>query len=289
MVNYDPKSWLHVFTHESSKAIFKRLSAALIYVALYTSMLAFVFHYFQVDYVGTTAVHSIMGIVLGFFLVFRSNGAYDRWWEGRKTWGALVNNSRNMAMKFAVMVPEDHVHRKLITDCMAAYPKTLKEHLRAGVAKEEMEKLRNDLHLDLIPHMPNAIAKKLIEITNILKKEGTIDAEQYRVLDSQLISLTDITGICERIKNTPIPYSYSIFMKKFIFLFLITLPFAFLPTYSYWTIVISMLLLYVLMSIELLAEEIEDPFGSDINDLPTDELSVKIEQNIRHIMGDLSA
>ena len=152
------------------------------------------------------------------------------------------------------------------------------------MAEDEVDRLRSELQLDHIGHIPNSIAKKLVFLTNQLKKEGTIDAEQYRVLDDQIMSLTDITGICERIKNTPIPYSYSTFTKKFIFIFLATLPFAFLPTYGFWTIGIVLLLLYVLMSIELLAEEIEDPFGSDINDLPTDELSKKIEQNVRNIM-----
>ncbi len=284
MKNYDPKSWFHLFTHDYSRAIFAKLIQGMVYLALYTGILAFVFHYFEISYPGTTAVHSIMGIVLGFFLVFRSNGAYDRWWEGRKTWGALVNNSRNLAIKFAVMLPASHKDRQQITDCISAYPKTLKEHLRNGVPEEEVAKLRTALQLDTIQHMPNAIAKRLVWFVNNLKKEGTIDAEQYRVLDNQVMSLTDITGVCERIRNTPIPYSYNLFLKKFIFVFLTTLPFAFLPTYGYWTIGISALLLYVLMSIELLAEEIEDPFGSDINDLPTDGLSVKIEENVRNIM-----
>ena len=285
MINYNPKSWIIVFTGQYSRYIFSQLASAILYVGAYTAILAFIAHYFEITYEGTTSVHSIMGIVIGFFLVFRSNGAYDRWWEGRKTWGALVNNSRNLAMKFAVMVPVDHQHRVLIADCISAFPRTLKEHLRDGVPETEVDKLRQSLHLDVFGHIPNAIAKKLVWVANELKKDGTIDAEQYRVLDDQIMALTDITGICERIKNTPIPYSYSIFMKKFIFLFITTLPFAFLPTYGYWTIAIVTLLLYVLMSIELLAEEIEDPFGSDINDLPTDELSVKIEQNVRSIMG----
>ena len=284
MINYNPKNWLYLFTQQYSREIFARLSTRMIYLAVYSGFLAFLFNYFKIDYPGTTAVHSIMGIVLGFFLVFRSNGAYDRWWEGRKTWGALVNNSRNMAMKFAVMVPVEHPNRKIITDCIAAYPKALKEHLRSGMIEDDVKKMRDDLRLDLIDHLPNAIAKKLVWLVNELKRDQTIDAEQYRVLDQQIMSLTEITGVCERIKNTPIPYSYSIFLKKFIFVFLTTLPFAFVTSYGYWTIVISVLLLYVLMSIELLAEEIEDPFGSDINDLPTDELSVKIEQNVRNIM-----
>ena len=118
-----------------------------------------------------------------------------------------------------------------------------------------------------------------------MKKEGTIDAEQYRVLDTELVMLTDITGRCERIRNTPIPYSYSMFMKKFIFTYIITLPFAFITDYHYWTTIIVVLILYILLSIELLAEEIEDPFGSDINDLPLDILSEKIERNVKELMG----
>ena len=125
----------------------------------------------------------------------------------------------------------------------------------------------------------------LYQEVNKLKKSNVIDAEQYRVLDNELVALTDVTGICERIKNTPIPYSYIMFMKKFIFVFMITLPFAFVDLFGFYTVGIVVLLLYILLSIELLAEEIEDPFGTDENDLPTDELAVKIKANIEEIMS----
>lgn len=285
MINYNPKNWIFLVSHKYSRHVFNQLLPAMLYTGAYTAVIAFLIHQYHVEFKGTPAVHSIMGIVLGFFLVFRTNGAYDRWWEGRKVWGALVNNCRNVAMKFAVMLAEDHPHRELIKEIIAAYPSTLKEHLRNGMPSGDANALREKLHLDRMPHMPNSIAKKLIWVTNELKKEGTIDGEQYRVLDSEIRSLTDITGMCERIKNTPIPYSYSLFMKKFIFIFIATLPLAFITTYGYWTIAIVVMLLYVLLSIELLAEEIEDPFGSDINDLPTDLLSKKIDGNVRDILG----
>ena len=285
MQEYNPKSWLNLLFHSYSRYVFRKLLPALFYLAIYTLAIAFVFKYFNVDFKSTTSVHSILGIVLGFFLVFRTNGAYDRWWEGRKVWGELVNNCRNMSMKFAVMIPSDHPLRIHIAECISAFPKTLKEHLREGVSKEFKEELVEKLHMDNICHVPNAISKKLFSMTNILKKDGSIDAEQYRVLDTELVMLTDITGRCERIRNTPIPYSYSMFMKKFIFTYIITLPLAFVTTYHYWTTLIVVLILYILLSIELLAEEIEDPFGSDINDLPLDILSEKIEKNVKEIMG----
>lgn len=285
MVEYNPKNWLNLLFHSYSRYVFRRLLPVLIYQTVYTATLAYLFHYFEVDFLSTTSVHSILGIVLGFFLVFRTNGAYDRWWEGRKVWGELVNNTRNLALKFSAMLSDDHPQRMYIAETISAYPMALKEHLRLGVPQEMSDEMYDKLSLSRLKHVPNAIAKKLFTLTNQYKKEGIIDAEQYRVLDSELSSLTDITGKCERIRNTPIPYSYSMFMKKFIFTYIVTLPFAFITTYHYWTILIVVLILYILMSIELLAEEIEDPFGSDINDLPTDSLAAKMAVNIKEIMG----
>ncbi len=275
---------MHLVFHSYSKYVFKRLLPVLFYIAIYTAVINFVLGYFEINYTGTTAVHSILGIVLGFFLVFRTNGAYDRWWEGRKVWGELVNNCRNLALKLSVMLPEDHSKRPQISGLISAYPAVLKEHLRKGVPKEVAEEIFDTLDVNRMEHIPNAIAKKLYEICNMLKKNGDIDAEQYRVLDTELVMLTDITGRSERIRNTPIPYSYSMFMKKFIITYILTLPFAFVTTYHYWTILIVVLVLYILLSIELLAEEVEDPFGTDVNDLPTDDLAIKIKANVTEIL-----
>src|SRR3712207_5643583 len=93
-----------------------------------------------------------------------------------------------------------------------------------------------------------------------------------------------MVGACERIKNTPIPYSYSIFMKKFIFIFTMTMPLGFITTFAYWDIPVVMFVFYVLVSLELIAEEIEDPFGKDANDLPMDELAARIGQNVPDLL-----
>jgi putative membrane protein len=111
-----------------------------------------------------------------------------------------------------------------------------------------------------------------------------ITGDHLFLVDKELKEFSDILGACERIKNTPIPYSYSMYVKKFIFIYLITLPFGFVTTSGYTTIPIVLLIAFVLLSIELIAEEIEDPFGKDVNDLPTDELSAKIRNNVREIL-----
>jgi putative membrane protein len=123
--------------------------------------------------------------------------------------------------------------------------------------------------------------KKLDE----LKKKGQLTEENYIVLDINLKSFSDIIGACERIKNTPIPYSYSMFFKKFIFIYVTTLPLAFVHSFGYYSSLVSIFVFYVLVSMEILAEEIEDPFGTDDNDLPTDSLSEKIKGNVQEILS----
>ena len=105
------------------------------------------------------------------------------------------------------------------------------------------------------------------------------------MLDKEIKALTDIIGGCERIKNTPIPYSYSAYMKKFIFVYVLTLPLGIVPQFDYWSIPIVMTVFYFLVSIELIAEEIEDPFGRDANDLPIDELCAKITSNTKSLLS----
>jgi putative membrane protein len=119
---------------------------------------------------------------------------------------------------------------------------------------------------------------------NKLYKAGKITGDQLINLDKELKDLIDLMGACERIRNTPIPYSYMMYVKKFIFIYIVTLPFGFVAQSGYMTIGIVTLITYLLMSVELIAEEIEDPFGRDSNDLPTDELAVKIKDNVREIL-----
>jgi putative membrane protein len=97
--------------------------------------------------------------------------------------------------------------------------------------------------------------------------------------------MVDILGACERILKTPVPYSYSMFLKKFIFLYVITLPIGFVATFDWWSVPVVMLVFYILVSVELIAEEIEDPFGVDENDLPLDGLCETIEANVQEVLG----
>lgn len=235
----------------------------------------------------TTALHSLLGIVLGLFLVFRTNSAYDRWWEGRRMWGSMVNSTRNFALKLnAYLDPDDQLNRAWFSKMIPNFVYAAKEHLRQGVQLTELEIVDEKFieSLKEVKHKPNVIAGMLYSRVNQVYKENKISGDQFEMLDKELKDFIDIIGACERIKNTPIPYSYSMFIKKFIFIYLITLPFGFVTTFEYITIPTVLLVTFVLISVELIAEEIEDPFGRDVNDLPTDDLSAKIKANVREIL-----
>lgn len=141
-----------------------------------------------------------------------------------------------------------------------------------------------DLHINHHKHRPNQIAKMLFQKINDLYASHKITGDQLIILNNEVQSFTDICGACERIKNTPIPYSYSTFIKKFIFLFVLTLPYAYVFALGYYVIPVISFIFYVLASIELISEEIEEPFGYDDNDLPISKISENIKKHVEEIL-----
>jgi putative membrane protein len=292
MVKYNPKTWFHLIFHSYSRQVMKTLTPTLIFMAIYSTAICYLvidfFRFPEISFHPTIAMHSLLGIVLGLFLVFRTNSAYDRWWEGRRLWGSMVNSTRNLALKLnAYISKENHEDRDWFAKMIANFAFATKGNLRSGVQLAELAPVSEDFLNDLkkYKHKPNRISALLYEKVNTLYKGGQLTGDQLINVDKELKDLIDIMGGCERIRNTPIPYSYMMYIKKFIFIYIVTLPFGFVADSGYFTILIVLLVTFVLMSVELIAEEIEDPFGHDPNDLPTDELSQKIRENVAEILN----
>ncbi|MFT5919753.1 MAG: putative membrane protein [Granulosicoccus sp.] len=289
MIKYNPKSWLSlIFTFHKSDT-FQQMKWILLLLALYAFGITYVELRFQeqLGFKSTTSIHSLLGFVIGLLLVFRTNTAYDRWWEGRKQWGALVNNSRNLAIKINAMVPDNKKAKAFYQLMIPNYVFAMKEHLRGRVIPEELTFPNEEEGKEILAkeHIPNAIAVAMYKELHLLYKTEDITGDQLITIDKEMKSFTDIIGACERIKNTPIPYSYSLFIKKFIFLYIVTMPLGLVTDFRYWSVPIVCFVLYIFASLELIAEEIEDPFGKDFNDLPTDDLSKKIKANVEEILG----
>lgn len=283
MITYNPKSWITlIFTLHKSDTL-RMLWKELLFISCFTLCIAFIeIHYFpHLTYLKELfSVYSLIGFVISLLLVFRTNTAYDRWWEGRRKWGELVNDTRNVSVKLSSVLKNEE-DREFFRRMLPNFVFAMKEHLRKGVLWEELNLTEEEkATLESKNHVPLAIAALIYDRLHSLTQLGIISGEEYIVLDKNLNGLMDSCGACERIKNTPIPYSYSIFLKKFIFIYVVTMPLAFVNTFGYFSAIIATFVFYVLVSMEVLAEEIEDPFGPDDNDLPTDELSAKIKQSI---------
>jgi len=290
MINYNPKNWITLIFSFDKSDTFRMLWKELIYIGLLSSLITFLeIHFFpKADGLkNLMAVYSLLGFVISLLLVFRTNTAYDRWWEGRKIWGGIVNDSRNLASKLNAILGENQIEKKWFSDMISNFSFASKEHLRGNLGfndlklQEEIDKLS----IQNAEHKPLWVTKRLRERISELYKKGIVNPEDLYVLDKNLNALIDAIGACERIKNTPIPYSYSLFIKKFIFIYVITLPLAFVNLFGYYSALIATFVFYALVSMEVLAEEIEDPFGEDDNDLPTDQISATIRKNVGELLG----
>ena len=287
MVSYNTKDWFTFIFRFHKADTFRTLMPIMLAIGIYSGVIG----YLEVEYwkladnsyvKNITIMHGMLGFVISLLLVFRTNTAYDRWWEGRKMWGALVNNSRNFAIKLSAILHEEK-DRKYFRKMIPGYASILHKHLNDDdTSKQLFEDV--DLEIDHHKHKPNQVAKMLFQKINDLYDSKKITGDQLIILNEEVKSFTDICGACERIKNTPIPYSYSAFLKKFIFFYVMTLPFGYSFSLGYYVVPVVVFIFYVLASLELIAEEIEDPFGSDENDLPTHKIAENIKKHVEELI-----
>lgn len=292
MITYNPKDWFTFIFRFHKADTLRKLSPLIAGICIYCWIIAILeLHIFKLSDSShvkqITSMHTLLSFVISMLLVFRTNTAYDRWWEGRKLWGALVNNSRNLAIKMHCMLKfEEETHRSFFRKTIPMYSSVLAHHLHAESTRLELDEAEHPelKNIDTSRHIPNQVASLLFQRVNRLYEEGKITGDQLIVVNNELQSFTDICGACERIKNTPIPFSYSVFIKKFIFFYVMTLPFSLVISLGYLAIPVVAFVFYVLASLELIAEEIEDPFGGDENDLPMTKMASNIKKHVTEII-----
>lgn len=287
MISYNTKDWVtFIFRFHKSDTI-RKLFPVMIIIGIYSAGVGYLeVYYFKIgknDYIhNINIMHGMLGFVISLLLVFRTNTAYDRWWEGRKLWGSLVNSSRNLAIKLSPIL-KDESDKSFFRKFIPMYAHILQIHLKDNdTSKQLFEDV--DLEIDHHKHKPNQLKKIIYQKINDLYDAKKITGDQLIILNEELKSFTDICGACERIKNTPIPYSYSAFIKKFIFFYTMTLPFGYSVSLGYFVAPVVVFVFYVLASLELIAEEIEDPFGDDENDLPIKKISENIKKHVEELI-----
>jgi putative membrane protein len=291
MITYDSRNWIAALALHKSDTV-RKLLPMLALVGMFTWLVGYTetefLHLSRQSLVSNLPVmHSLMGFAISMLLVFRTNTAYDRWWEARKAWGQLVNVSRNTAIKVAAIFPDDEQMRARFAFLLGRFARELKLHLRSEKTRLALDALPHpELDgLDPAKHVPAQISRLMHQRAHHALRDGLLSGEQMIALAADLSAFMDICGACERIKNTPIPYSYSSFLKKFIVIYSLTLPFGFIFSLGYIAVPVVVFIFYVLASLEIIAEEIEDPFGTDTNDLPLDRMTEIITSNCAELLA----
>lgn len=223
--------------------------------------------------------HTLIGIALGLLVVFRTNASYDRFWEGRKMWGGIVNTTRNLARGAAVFAPPAKEYCRWI----AAYPYALKQHLRG---RTELDELRDLVPATIFEQMrkaanpPSVLAWHLSDWLRRRMAEGKLSPELTKQLESYVALLLDQQGACERILKTPIPFVYAVHIRHLNMLYMLTLPFVLIGVMGWATPFCVFAIGWGLLGIEEAGVEIEDPFGEDPNDLPLEAICETIQSTV---------
>jgi len=229
----------------------------------------------------------IPSIVLGLLLVFRTNTAYDRFWEGRKCWGSMVNDTRNLAREIWVSIdeinPEDKNKKIAMLYLLVAFSVATKLHLRGEPVNSELDELMGHSKYLKLTTMNNPPLEIAFWIGNYLQKQyrrQCVNTYQLIAIQELLNNLVDSLGACERILKTPIPLAYAIHLKQLLLIYCLLLPFQLVESLRWGTGLITALVSFTLFGIEAIGIEIENPFGHDENDLQLDSICQTMKRNI---------
>jgi ion channel-forming bestrophin family protein len=233
-------------------------------------------------------IHAALSLVLGWLLVFRTNAAYNRWWEARTLWGALVNASRNLSIKLIEFARPSKDEREMLAKLIGSFPKQLRDHLR-DIPQPPLEGTMTDKQLENPEeetkkfHAPLATVHALYRWLGPRVSERKLEGSEMRNIDNELAELLDICGACERIARTPFVRSYRIFLRQCIVLLLLTFPWGLANDFGWWTVPITFLVSYFMIGMEVVAEHVEEPFGYDEDDLDLDGLCNTISRSVDQI------
>jgi putative membrane protein len=285
------KLWIHPFTRFHQIPVFERVWVYVAIIGVYTLVVHWVLGNCS-DWQGLKDAAGLgyVSIILGVLLVFRTNSAYERWSEGRKLWGQLTNDSRNLALKISRLMRIPQLQKQELGELIVSFAYSLKHHLRESVPSRDLPGLEPMSEL-LGKNIPVHVADKIFAKVGGWKLEGKIDGIDVLQLEAHLRAFMDICGSCERIRSTPLALSYRAFMRQGIAINLLIAPFyvSNIGLDIWWKLPIIMSAAYFLIGLEMIAEDTEEPFGKDGDDLPLDIICANIQKTIDQILPPIEA
>ena len=286
MINYDPHHWMdHFFDIKGSmvREILGRVAICFVW-----SILVVTAHKFGWKVAIPSTMHTLVGLALGLLLVFRTNASYDRYWEGRKLWGGIVNECRNVVRAASQFLHGDVELLRRLAVWTAAFPYATMNHLRGkndlgeAVAHLPVAEARDAVEAE---HTPMAVSLRMSECLSEGRKRGYFSEYTQMAIDQNVQLLVDYLGGCERIRKTPLPFAYVVHLRRALVIYCFTLPFALVEANGWSTIVDTLFLSYIFFGIEEIGVEIEGPFGYDDNDLPLEQICNTIRHNVLAMVG----
>jgi putative membrane protein len=258
-----------------------------VFIFIYASLISYI-NYFYPTFNIPIGPFEYAGLMMGLILVFRINAGYDRWWEARKLWGSIVNASRNLAVVVKrYSTSEKEVHISKIYNYISAIPFLIKNHLRSEKSIEEIKDLIDfQIYNNLLSekNKPLALSTELAKELYSIKVNDGLDGFSFLKAEEQRAIIIDCLGACERILKTPMPFVMAIKSRRFIFIFLITLPLALVNVSPLINPIISSLVAYAIFSLDQISVELQKPFcKKSLSHLALDEICSNIQNNVLDI------
>ncbi len=269
-------------------SILPRIMPHLAGFALYAAVVVAATRAFNLQLAAFNAApFALLGVALSLYLGFRNNAAYDRWWEARKLWGQLIIDIRNLARAVDAIVTDTAGQRALLMEALA-FCHLLRGQLRKIDTAEDARKFAG-ASVDAVLHSlnrSNALLNRMGERIAVLKRAGQISDIDYRILDERLCGFSVMQAGCERISNTPVPFAYTLLLQRAAFAFCLLLPFSLVSGAGWVTVLFTVLIAYCFFGLDALSQELEDPFGSEANDLALDALCRVCEISVYEALGE---
>jgi putative membrane protein len=280
--------WKEVFSYQGSVTPYV-LGRVLIF-GLISWLVWFVAHTLNLHTGLAVAPYEIIGVVLALLLVMRTNSGYDRWYEARKQWGGIVNQSRNLALVGTTLGPKDREWQREFVRWTAAFAHICRHSLRNEREVQDITHLVGEPEVRRIQdavHMPSYVAARLALMLRQAVQRGEMDHFAFLRAETERSLLIDYVGACERILKTPLAHVFSIKIRRFLFIYLLALPLAIVDKTGWLTPFVTVLVAYPLLSLDQIGIELQNPFAvTRLSHLPLDEICRTIENNVVALAED---
>lgn len=256
-----------------------RLATWLLVTAIYSSVVVMIVRALALPkWVPGNEAATALTAMIGTLIVFRNNQAYDRWWEARKLWGLLTNETRNLALSVRAHVPLSAEQSADFARLLIGFPQALQMHLRGRTTVQMVPGFENDP--TTLTHAPGYIAGRVHAALATWNRDGRLKDSLW-ILDQHARSLMDVCGGCERIRNTPVPSSYCALLRIGLVMYLLLAPWAVAMDIGWWAPLLICVGMTFLIGLDLVGDVVEEPFGCEGDDLRLEVYCDGIERFVR--------